>query len=252
MESKKEKEDDEDEGICKDSEKELESDTKKSNEKVIKQRIMNIIENAKTVDQKRPIRNYGRTFEFQNVQLKPTVPNDRRPAKAKRMDNLWSQTIAKKQGIQINLEPPAPKPKVPWTMKKNPQPQKKDEDKDVDEFEKCRDALKNSTGKPTPSLGKDIKTIQKLTATGTNKNKIESNPEGTKEELKIECINETSKEITKETIECKNTSVTCITNDTSDKTVLPKQSDAVETDDDSNSMEIANYIDPDLTKDKEK
>merc|ERR1719228_3100804 len=89
------------------------TETKEGNEKNIKQSILKIIENAKSIDQKRAVRNYGRTFEFQNVQLKPTVPNDRRPAKAKRMDNMWTQTLAKKQGVQINHLPTTPKPKVP-------------------------------------------------------------------------------------------------------------------------------------------
>jgi len=168
IECKKEKEDDEDEGICKDSEKELNSDTKKSNEKVIKQRILNIIENAKTMDQKRTGRNFGRTFEFQNVQLKPIVPNDRRPAKAKCMDNMWTQTIAKKQGIQINHVPETPKPKVPWTMKKNTQPEKKGGNKEVDDFDKCRDTLKKGGASTIPALGKDIKTIQKMTSAVNN------------------------------------------------------------------------------------
>merc|ERR1712106_332226 len=78
----------EDEGIGKDSENkktETEQETKKTEtystegkEKNIKQSILKIIENSKSIDQKRAVRNFGRTFEFQNVQLKPTLPNDRR------------------------------------------------------------------------------------------------------------------------------------------------------------------------------
>merc|ERR1712106_1143589 len=87
----------EDEGIGKESEtKKTETDSAEGKEKNIKQSILKIIENSKSIDQKRAVRNFGRTFEFQNVQLKPTLPNDRRPAKAKRMDNLWNQTLAKK------------------------------------------------------------------------------------------------------------------------------------------------------------
>jgi len=172
---------------------------------VIKQRILNIIENAKSIDQKRAVRNYGRTFEFQNMQLKPVVPNDKRPAKAKRMDNMWNQTLAKKQGVQINHLPTTPKPKVPWTMKKNPQPEKKVVDKDVDEFEKCRDTLKNGTGKPSPTVGKDIKTIEKMTS-AVNKAKIKQTiAEETNESTKIEDIKETPSVI--ENVECKETSV---------------------------------------------
>merc|ERR1711874_327924 len=158
---------------------------------------------AKSIDQKRAVRNYGRTFEFQNVQLKPTVPNDRRPAKAKRMDNMWTQTLAKKQGVQINHLPSTPKPKVPWTMKKNPQPEKKVEDKEVDDFEKCRDTLKNSTGNSTPALGKDIKTIQKMTAAV---NKPKKNDIPIEKEIKEE--KSTEKGSTKEDVDSNKTSVT--------------------------------------------
>merc|ERR1711892_632213 len=93
----------EDEGIGKESEtkkteteqetKKTETDSAEGKEKNIKQSILKIIENSKSIDQKRAVRNFGRTFEFQNVQLKPTLPNDRRPSKAKRMDNLWNQTL---------------------------------------------------------------------------------------------------------------------------------------------------------------
>jgi len=206
---------DEDEGLGKEQETSTkeEKDPKEGNEKLIKKRILNIIENAKTIDQKRSVRNYGRTFEFQNMQLKPIVPNDKRPAKAKRMDNMWNQTLASKQSwpehtVQINQGSSVPKPKVPWTMKKNPQPQKKTEDKDVKEFDKCRDTLKNSNGKPTPSLGKDIKTIQKLTSAASNNKKNPSIAEETKESIKIEDIKETPKTIAMEKVECKETSVT--------------------------------------------
>eukprot|EP00092_Neocalanus_flemingeri_P012070 GFUD01013013.1.p1 GENE.GFUD01013013.1~~GFUD01013013.1.p1 ORF type:complete len:1302 (+),score=446.81 GFUD01013013.1:135-4040(+) len=204
---------DEDEGLGKEQEtgtkeEKEEKEPKEGKEKVIKQRILNIIENAKTIDQKRSVRNFGRTFEFQNMQLKPILPNDKRPAKAKRMDNMWNQITASKQNVQINHEPSVPKPKVPWTMKKNPQPQKKTEDKDVEEFDKCRDTLKNSSGKPTPSLGKDIKTTQHVTISATNNKKKESIAEETKESIKIEDIQETPKTITTEKINCKETSVT--------------------------------------------
>merc|ERR1719427_1356068 len=159
----------EDEGIGKEQENKKE-ESKEGNEKNIKQSILKIIENAKSIDQKRAVRNYGRTFEFQNIQLKPTVPNDRRPAKAKRMDNMWTQTLAKKQGVQINHLPTTPKPKVPWTMKKNAQPEKKVEDKDVDEFEKCRDTLKNSTTNSSQVISKNLKASQKM-AGDANKEK---------------------------------------------------------------------------------
>merc|ERR1712076_344445 len=76
-------------------------------ENQIKQKILNIINDAKTMDKKRNIRNFGRTFEFQGVkeQQKPVLPNDRRPAKAKKLDCLWMNVTASKQKYN---EPQAP------------------------------------------------------------------------------------------------------------------------------------------------
>merc|ERR1719341_3243831 len=121
------------------------------------------------MDQKRNIRNYGRNFEFQGMKeaLKPVLPNDRRPTKAKRLDCMWMNVTAAKQRYN---DPPAPsleelksrqkkaaptleelknKPKsnVPWTRKSNAQPVKKDilaEEKEVKEFESCRKTLKDN------------------------------------------------------------------------------------------------------------
>jgi len=209
----------EDEGIGKEQENKTSDKTSKDgNEKDIKQSILKIIENAKSIDQKRAVRNYGRTFEFQNVQLKPTVPNDRRPAKAKRMDNMWTHTLTKKQGVQINHLPTTPKPKVPWTMKKNPQPEKKVEDKEVDDFEKCRDTLKNSTGNSTPALGKDIKTIQKMTAAV---NKPKKNDIPIEKEIKEE--KSTEKGSTKEDVDSNKTSVTTQSKTKEDDTKSEKE-----------------------------
>jgi len=187
----------EDEGIGKEQESKK-TESNEGKEKNIKQSILKIIENAKSIDQKRAVRNYGRTFEFQNVQLKPTVPNDRRPAKAKRMDNMWTQTLAKKQGVQINHLPTTPKPKVPWTMKKNAQPEKKVDDKDVDEFEKCRDTLKHSTANSTSVVSKNIKNSQKMTG-AANKERKDSILE---EDLdKMEEIKSTNKDTIKEDVD---------------------------------------------------
>jgi len=212
-ESVKSEKTDEDEGLGKEQpitcgeekEPELkeENNPKEGNEKLIKQRILNIIENAKTIDQKRTVRNFGRTFEFQNMQLKPTVPNDRRPAKAKRMDNMWNQVTAAKQNIQVNNGPAVPKPKVPWTMKKNPQPLKKETDKEVNDFDKCRNTLNSANGKQVQSVGKDIKTAQKI----TTQSKTESFAEEVKEKVVIVDIIETPKTITKEFVECEKTIV---------------------------------------------
>jgi len=192
----------EDEGIGKEQENKK-TETKEGNEKNIKQSILKIIENAKSIDQKRAVRNYGRTFEFQNVQLKPTVPNDRRPAKAKRMDNMWTQTLAKKQGVQINHLPTTPKPKVPWTMKKNAQPEKKVEDKDVDEFEKCRDTLKNSTANSSQVISKNLKASQKMAGDANKEKRQDSLSE--KDLDKMEEIKCTDKDTLKEDTSIKNT-----------------------------------------------
>lgn len=65
----------------------------------IKKKILKVLEDAKKMDEKRSVRNYGRTFEFQGVkeQLRPVLPNDKRPQKAKRLDCLWNQVTATKQ-----------------------------------------------------------------------------------------------------------------------------------------------------------
>jgi len=99
--------------------------------------------------------------------LKPVLPNDRRPTKAKRLDCMWTNVTAAKQRYN---DPPAPsleelksrqkkaaptleelknKPKsnVPWTRKGNAQPVKKEilaEEKEVKEFESCRKTLKDN------------------------------------------------------------------------------------------------------------
>merc|ERR1711892_1389714 len=206
--------------------KKTETDSVEGKEKNIKQSILKIIENSKSIDQKRAVRNFGRTFEFQNVQLKPTLPNDRRPAKAKRMDNLWNQTLAKKQGVQINHLPTTPKPKVPWTMKKNPQPEKKVEDKEADEFDKCRDTLKNATatGITTPTAGKDIKTIQKMTTavSKTKKNETSSEKQEAKEIPKVELENVDDEKASVVTKENTNEDEICKENTTPENTPLTK------------------------------
>jgi len=67
----------------------------------IKQKILNILQDAKAMDQKRNIRNFGRTFEFQGVKeaLRPVLPNDKRPTKARKLDLMWNQVTAAKQGF---------------------------------------------------------------------------------------------------------------------------------------------------------
>jgi hypothetical protein len=156
------KEVDSDEGID-NSPKVEEKEAPKENQ--IKKKILNILQDAKAMDQKRNIRNYGRTFEFQGVkeQLRPVLPNDRRPQKAKRLDCMWSQVTAKKEQVrhcvccgcelmcsfQRYAEPcvpsleelkakkaaaaptleelkSTPRSTVPWTRKGNSQPAKKE------------------------------------------------------------------------------------------------------------------------------
>merc|ERR1712066_352693 len=120
---------------------------KENNETVIKKKLRNILENCKTNEQSRPGRNFGRNFEFQNIELKPVLPNDKRTPKARRMDDMWMSSIASKQKWPCNNQLSAPKPKVPWTMNKNTQPQKKETNTEVKEFEKCHKNLKDVESK---------------------------------------------------------------------------------------------------------
>jgi len=104
--------------------------SKSKSEKDIKKALMNILNDAKAQEKTKNVRNYGRNFEFQQISLKPTIPNDRRTAKAKRMDSMWTQQIAAKTG-NYNGIPVAPKqtPKAPWTMKSSPSSNAKDQTK---------------------------------------------------------------------------------------------------------------------------
>merc|ERR1719232_594374 len=130
----------------------MEEAPKKSTENEIKTKLRNILDNCKTNEKQRPVRNFGRNFEFQGIQLKPVVPNDKRPPKARRMDDMWMSTIASKQKWPCNNEISVPKPKVPWTMNKNTQPQKKDENKEVKEFENCHKNLKSTESKQNATV----------------------------------------------------------------------------------------------------
>jgi len=170
-----------DDNVSKDEEEAKVEEAPKENN--IKNKILNIIQDAKAMDQKRNIRNYGRNFEFQGVKeaLKPVLPNDRRPTKAKRLDCMWTNVTAAKQRYN---DPPAPsleelkskqkkaaptleelknKPKssVPWTRKSNAQPVKKEilgEEKEVKEFESCRRTLKDNV--KIEAAEKDTRKIQ--------------------------------------------------------------------------------------------
>merc|ERR1719341_1564975 len=172
-----------DDNVSKDEEEAKVEEEEAPKENNIKSKILNIIQDAKAMDQKRNIRNYGRNFEFQGVKeaLKPVLPNDRRPTKAKRLDSMWMNVTAAKQRYN---DPPAPsleelksrqkktapsleelknKPKsnVPWTRKGNAQPVKKEilaEEKEVKEFESCRKTLKDNVKIETAE--KDTRKIQ--------------------------------------------------------------------------------------------
>merc|ERR1712198_141268 len=125
---------------------------KSKSEKDIKKAIMNILQDAKKQENTRAVRNYGRTFEFQQTQLKPVIPNDRRPLKARKMDNMWNNQIASKSVNFNGLQTSKPTARVPWTMKANPNPVKKDSiiyDKEVEEFEKCRNKLTENRAVPS-------------------------------------------------------------------------------------------------------
>ena len=48
-----------------------------ADEGIIKQKLRNILDNCKTNDKQRPVRDFGRNFEFQGMAQRPVVPNDR-------------------------------------------------------------------------------------------------------------------------------------------------------------------------------
>jgi len=135
----------EDSGVDSEGSNVEEKISKSKSEKDIKKALMNILNDAKAQEKTKNVRNFGRTFEFQQVNLKPTIPNDRRPAKARRMDSLWTQQIAAKTG-NYNGVPVAPRqtPKSPWTMRSKTEAPKKEPtpNKDIVEFEKCRTIIK--------------------------------------------------------------------------------------------------------------
>merc|ERR1712192_239301 len=115
--------------------------------------------------------------------VKPVLPNDRRPTKAKRLDCMWMNVTAAKQRYN---DPPAPsleelksrqkkaaaspdevankaKSNVPWTRKSNAQPVKKEilaEQKEVKEFELCRKTLKENVKIETAEKEKNVTTAQ--------------------------------------------------------------------------------------------
>merc|ERR1712233_34713 len=201
-----------DDNVSKDEEEAKVEEEEAPKENNIKSKILNIIQDAKAMDQKRNIRNYGRNFEFQGMKeaLKPVLPNDRRPTKAKRLDSMWMNVTAAKQRYN---DPPAPsleelksrqkkaaptleelknKPKsnVPWTRKGNAQPVKKEilaEEKEVKEFESCRKTLKDNV--KIESGEKNARNIQAVkknetTAPVEKESKVEIEPSKTCEKEK--------------------------------------------------------------------
>ena len=96
-----------DDNVSKDEEEVKVEEEEAPKENNIKSKILNIIQDAKAMDQKRNIRNYGRNFEFQGMKeaLKPVLPNDRRPTKAKRLDSMWMNVTAAKQ-VKFHISSP--------------------------------------------------------------------------------------------------------------------------------------------------
>merc|ERR1712179_298480 len=158
-----------------------------------KQKILDILQDAKAMDQKRSIRNFGRTFEFQGVKeaLRPVLPNDKRPQKARKLDTMWMQLTtakqvsspsavptleelkARKNVAKISpstLEEPKSNQKstgssVPWTRKGNAQPVNKEvlaAQKEVDDFESCRKTLQDNVKSEAASTNvRKIQTVKK-------------------------------------------------------------------------------------------
>ena len=81
--------------------------------------------------------------------------------KAKRLDDMWMNTMAKKDKWSCNTLPPTTsKPKVPWTMNKNTQPKKEEEkgDKDVKE---CHKNIKEAETKAVETVKKTVASVEK-------------------------------------------------------------------------------------------
>ena len=86
--------------------------------------------------------------------------------KAKRLDDMWMSTMAKKDKWSCNTLPPTTsKPKVPWTMNKNTQPKKKEEEEmaeiEVKEFNKCHKNLKAAETKAVETVKKTVASVEK-------------------------------------------------------------------------------------------
>jgi hypothetical protein len=166
---------------------------KSRSEKDIKNKILSILNEAKAKENDgrggRTVRNYGRTFE-QAVQLTPPVlANDKRPEKARRMDSLWCQSVARRQGTNFNGVEVAAKPVtargVPWSQRANNAAVKKDSviyNTEVEEFDKCRKNLETSkqAGKGAAAVAITVKPI--LKATSDSKERIRETKAPVKEQ----------------------------------------------------------------------
>ena len=116
--------------------------------------------------------------------------------KAKKLDNMWMSTMAKKDKWSCNTLPPtSTKPKVPWTMNKNTQPKKKEEEKvekEVKEFDECHKTIKAAETKAVETVKKTVASVEKK--------EIEKKVESKKD---VETVNETVASVAKKEIEKK-------------------------------------------------
>merc|ERR1712181_13677 len=147
--------------------------------------------------------------------VKPVLPNDRRPTKAKRLDCMLMNVTAAKQRYNdppapsleelksrqkkaaASLEEAANKPQsnVPWTRKSNAQPVKKEilaEEKEVKEFESCRKTLKGNVKIETAEKDTHkIQTVKKNETTAKFSAPVsKENNEDIKIELGKSCVEE--------------------------------------------------------------
>ena len=116
--------------------------------------------------------------------------------KAKKLDNMWMSTMAKKDKWSCNTLPPtSTKPKVPWTMNKNTQPKKKEEEKvekEVKEFDECHKTIKAAETKAVETVKKTVASVEKKEI----EKKVESNKD-------VETVKETVASVAKKEIEKK-------------------------------------------------
>jgi hypothetical protein len=158
----------------------LESIAKSKSEKDLKSKILSILQEAKAkeVTNTAGRRNYyGRNFE--QPPPPPALVNDRRPEKARRMDSLWSQSVARRQGgnfngVEVAARPAAAARGTPWTAAKaaNAAAVKKDSilyNNEVDEFEKCRKNLEAQKSQPAAAKRTDKRLGGSSMAASNNK-----------------------------------------------------------------------------------